>query len=140
MHNNGTVVIVDDDDDDREILESVFKRLKYSNEIIFFKDGFTALQYLNNVEKAPLVILSDINMPKMDGVRLRKEIQESHNNIIKCVPFIFFTTASTEIIVRNAYSSSIQGFFVKAISMDEIESTISIIIEYWKRCLTLNDF
>jgi hypothetical protein len=42
--------------------------------------------------------------------------------------------------VIDAYSMSVQGFFVKENSMEELEKTISVIMEYWKRCAAPNNF
>jgi hypothetical protein len=36
MNKNGPIIIIEDDQDDKEILIDVFKKLDYSNEIIFF--------------------------------------------------------------------------------------------------------
>jgi DNA-binding NarL/FixJ family response regulator len=53
---------------------------------------------------------------------------------------LFFTTALNQKAVINAYSLSVQGFFVKDSSMEELEKTISTIMEYWKRCAAPNNF
>jgi hypothetical protein len=42
--------------------------------------------------------------------------------------------------VIDACSQSVQGFFLKSDSVSELETTISIIMEYWWRCPAPNDF
>ena len=39
MNKKGPVVIIEDDEDDQELLNEVFRDLKYKNDIVFFKDG-----------------------------------------------------------------------------------------------------
>ena len=140
MNNNGPVVVIEDDIDDIALLEIVFHKLKYSNELLFFQDGEAALDYLNASDKMPFLILSDINMPKVDGIALRNKIKENTKLEMKCIPYLFFTTASSRKAVIDAYSLSVQGFFVKQGSIADLEKTIKIIIEYWKICAAPNNF
>jgi hypothetical protein len=58
----------------------------------------------------------------------------------KCIPYLFFSTAVSQKAVIDAYSQSVQGFFVKQNTMHELEKTISVIMEYWRRCAAPNDF
>ena len=67
MNRNGPVVIIEDDRDDQDLLLEVFTKLNYKNEVIFFIDSEKALEYLNRTDISPFLILSDINMPKLDG-------------------------------------------------------------------------
>ena len=140
MNSNGQVIIIEDDLDDQEVLEAVFKKLGYPNEIIFFNDGQAALDYLNSVSSIPFLILSDINMPRLDGFALREKIKMDAKLQLKCIPYLFFSTASTQKAVIDAYSMSVQGFFVKQSKITEIEKTIEVIMEYWKRCASPNNF
>jgi CheY-like chemotaxis protein len=139
MNRNGPIVIIEDDSDDQEILIEVFKKLNYSNEIIFFLGSEEALNYLNRTDISPFLILSDINMPKLDGFALRNKIYTDSQLKLKCIPYLFFSTASTQKAVIDAYSMSVQGFFVKQNSMAELEKTIQVIMEYWTRCVAPND-
>jgi CheY-like chemotaxis protein len=134
------VIIIEDDADDRLLLEETFKKLKYPNRIIFFPDGQSALDFLNATDITPFLILSDINLPKLDGFQLRNKIRMDAQLQIKCIPYLFFSTASSQRSVVDAYSLSVQGFFVKQTSVAEMEKTITVIMEYWSRCVSPNNF
>lgn len=140
MNKNGPVIIIEDDPDDQFLLEEVFKTLNYSNEIIYFLNGQSALDFLNSTDRIPFLILSDINMPKLDGFELRNKIHTDTQLAIKCIPYLFFSTAVSQKMVIDAYSLSVQGFFIKQTSISELEKTISVIMEYWKRCAAPNNF
>lgn len=140
MNRNGPVIIIEDDADDKEMLEEVFSKLGYANELLFFGDGQKALDFLNTSEKIPFLILSDINLPKLDGFALRDKIKMDAKLQLKCIPYLFFSTASSQKAVIDAYSLSVQGFFIKQNSMAELEKTITVIMEYWKRCAAPNNF
>ena len=77
MNKSGPIVIIEDDIDDQDILNDIFKELNYSNKLIFFADSVQALDYLTDTEIEPFLVLSDINMPKLNGMELREKI---HNN------------------------------------------------------------
>jgi len=140
MNKNGPVVIIEDDEDDREILEDIFKELDYKNEIMFFGDGEEALAYINQEDAFPFLILSDINMPKISGLELKRKIQTDAALQLKCIPYLFFTTSASKNAVIDAYSMSAQGFFIKEHSRRELQNTIKTIMEYWKRCYSPNQY
>lgn len=140
MDKNGPIIIIEDDADDQEILMEVFENLNYPNKVIFFSNGQEAIDFLTGVDTNPFLILSDINMPKLDGFALRAKLKTDAALQVKCIPYLFFSTALNQQSVIDAYSLSVQGFFVKQNSMQEVERTISVIIEYWKRCVAPNNF
>jgi CheY-like chemotaxis protein len=140
FNKTGPVIIIEDDLDDQDFLNDIFKKLNYQNEILFFSDGQHALEHINSTGDLPFLILSDINMPKLNGFELREKLKTDDKLSNKCIPYLFFSTASNQKSVIQAYSLSAQGFFVKPNSMSELEKTISIIMEYWRRCAAPNDF
>jgi CheY-like chemotaxis protein len=140
VNKNGPIVIIEDDADDREFLVEIFRHLNYANEVIFFSDGQLALDHIDTTDELPFLILSDINMPKLNGFELREKLKTDSKLSNKCIPYLFFSTAVDQKAVINAYSQSVQGFFVKPNSMSELEKTISAIMEYWRRCAAPNDF
>lgn len=138
MNKGGPIIIIEDDRDDQEILTEVFKELDFVNEIIFFSDGEEALDYLTGTTIEPFIIFSDINMPKLGGMELRAKVHENEDLRIKSIPYLFFSTSAEQKHVIDAYSKSIQGFFVKPDSFGEIKETIRIIVNYWQKCVSPN--
>ena len=140
LNQDGPIVIIEDDLDDQDILTEVFQSLKYPNELIFFSDGEKALEFIYAGNVVPFIILSDINLPKLSGLELRQKLKTDANLALRCIPYLFFSTALNQRAVIDAYSLSVQGFFVKQNSIAELEKTISVIMEYWKRCAAPNNF
>ena len=138
MNKRGPIIIIEDDLEDQEILQQVFDELDCNSEIIFFNDGQKALDYLIAAEVEPFIIFSDINMPKLDGMKLRDQVHENEDLRIKSIPYLFFTTTAEQQHVIDAYSKSIQGFFVKPSEYTALKETIYFIIEYWRRCVSPN--
>lgn len=140
MNKNGPVIIIEDDEDDQELLAEVFEKLNFPNQVIFFSDGKAALNYLIHPDILPFLILSDINMPRLNGFELREKLQTDADLAVKCIPYLFFSTALNQRAVIDAYSVSAQGFFIKQTSMAELEKTIRVIMEYWIRCVAPNNY
>ena len=140
MNKKGPIIIIEDDIDDQEILQAVFRKIDSGNEIVFFLDPEKALDYLNQNTVVPFLILSDINMPKLNGLELKRKIHTNAQLQTKCIPYLFFTTSAERKAVIEAYSMSAQGFFIKQSAQSELEKTIRVIIEYWQRCYSPNAF
>ncbi len=134
MNKNGPIVVIEDDKDDQEILAEIFRNLNFKKAIIYFSDGQDALDYLIETKDKPFLILSDINMPKLNGFELREKIHTNEDLNLKCIPYLFFTTTSNQKSVIDAYSQSVQGFFVKPDSFEKLQLTIKKIIDYWEQC------
>lgn len=140
MTKSGPIIIIEDDPDDQEILGDIFGKLGYGNEIVFFSDGEEAFEYISRPEIAPFLILSDINMPKLNGMQLRDKIQADEELRMKSIPFIFFTTAANKNTVADAYYKSVQGFFQKPNTLDNLERKIKLIVDYWKESISPNKY
>jgi len=138
MNKNGAIVIIEDDADDQEMFSEVFQDLNYKNEIVFLNDGQEALAYLTAKTTEPFIVFSDINMPKLNGLELRRQIHENEDIRLKTIPYLFFTTSATQESVVDAYSKSIQGFFVKPSTFQELKTMLKIIVEYWQKCESPN--
>ena len=140
MNRSGPIIIIEDDEDDQFLLEKCFKNLNYSNKLFFFLNGQHALDFLNSSDLIPFLILSDINLPKLDGFALRDKIKMDAKLQLRCIPYLFFSTSVNQDAVIKAYSLSVQGFFQKQDTTEELEKTITVIMEYWKRCAAPNNF
>lgn len=137
---DGPLVYIDDDDDDRFLFDEAIRGLGFSNQIHYFASGQEALTYLKSTQEQPLLILCDLNMPVMDGLELRRVIDQSAYLKEKSIPFIYFTTAASPDQVKAAYEGDIQGFHVKAHEFDGLQKQLRLIIEYWQACLHPNSF
>ena len=138
MNKGGPIIVIEDDIDDQEILSEVFKELKYPNPILFFDNGEVALEHLTATNIQPFLILSDINLPKLDGFKLRDQIHNNAQLNLKCIPYLFFTTSTDQRSMIDAYSRSIQGFFIKPVTYEDLLRVMKNIVEYWKDCQSPN--
>ncbi len=134
------IIVIEDDLDDQVILQGVFDDLGIKNELKFFGTASEALSYLKITSDKPFLILSDVNLPGMDGTELKRLINENEYLRKKSIPFVFYSTSARKESVVQAYSIMVQGYFEKPQSLSEIKETIKLIIDYWKLCKHPNSF
>ncbi|MGZ4054865.1 MAG: response regulator [Bacteroidia bacterium] len=140
MDKSGPIIVIEDNEGDQRIFEEIFEKMKFKNKLLFFDDGEQALEYFHSTEDIPFLVISDINMPRMNGFELRNKIQENKELSRMCVPFLFFSTGGDKNSVEKAYALSVQGFFRKPNGIDELGNTLLKIIEYWKECVAPSDY
>lgn len=63
LYNNDPILIIDDSEGERELIKIAFIELDIDNEIIFFNNGFTFLEYIRLETTGTFFILCDVNMP-----------------------------------------------------------------------------
>jgi CheY-like chemotaxis protein len=135
----GPIIIVDDDVDDREVYAEVIRSIGISNQIRFFGGAQDALDYLITTSEQPFIILSDINMPKINGLEFKEMIQSDDFLRQKGIPFVFISTNANPATVRKAHVLSVQGFFIKPANMTAIHDMLTKIFAYWELCKHINN-
>ncbi len=129
---NGPIILVEDDADDQEFIIDALKTLEVRNEVKIYENGQKALDYLRDTEIQPFIIISDVNLPIMNGLQLKSEIQRDSLLKAKSIPFIFLSTSADTKAVTEAFNLSVQGFFVKENTYNGIQQQLKQIIDYWK--------
>jgi CheY-like chemotaxis protein len=140
MYKAGPIIVIEDDMDDQSLLEETFKVLNYPYKVLYFTDGYDALEFIKKTEVKPFLILSDINMPRINGYELKKMIHTNEELSVRCIPYLFFTSGANKKGVHDAYSMSAQGFFIKPSSMKALQDTIRKIVEYWQECFAPSQY
>jgi len=134
--NTNPIYIVDDDKDDEDLIREAFAELGITNELKFFLTGEGVLYELNHSDVTPFVIISDINLPKMDGFQLRQKVLEETSLKDKSIPFIFWSTSASDAQVKRAYDLAAHGFFLKGRTYNDLKEKIKEMVKYWSDSLT----
>lgn len=140
MSIKGPIISIEDDADDQFLIKSVIEELDITNELLFFNNGVEALLYLETTRDQPFLIICDINMPVMNGLELRERIDKNEYLRRKSIPFVFLSTADNPLVIETAYESTIQGFFKKENSFEDLKTRIRVIYDYWSYCLHPNHY
>ena len=117
-----------DDEMDLELLLTQYFRRKIRHgeyEFKFAHNGLEALTMLLK-EKDFDIILSDINMPEMDGLTLLTKINEMQNPALKCIMVSAYGDMGN---IRQAMNNGAFDFATKPIDLDDLSVTIEKAIE-----------
>ena len=117
-----------DDETDLELLLTQFFRRKIRKgeyEFFFAHNGLEALKVLL---KHPdiAIILSDINMPEMDGITLLTKVNEMRNPSLKCIMVSAYGDMEN---IRHAMNNGAFDFATKPIDLDDLQVTIDKAVE-----------
>ena len=135
MSKLGPIVIVEDDLDDQEMIQEAMEELGIKNKLVFFDRAIKAFDFLKSVKEQPFLILSDVNLPIQNGIEFKRQIDEDNALRHKSIPFVFYSTAVDKNSVDTAYQElTVQGFFKKKNTYDELKSDLKLIVDYWKTC------
>ena len=135
MSKGGVIVIIEDDIEDKEILEIIIRDLGYKNELRWFQYAKEAWDYMKVTEDNMFIIFCDVNIPKLSGLELKKSIDQDPELRKKSIPFIFFSTSSNQHEINIAYTEmTVQGYFVKGNSFEDIKDLVKTILDYWSAC------
>lgn len=119
------VLIVDDSAAIRKILLRVLKQADVPlGEVLEAGDGLEALEKLKT--KKVGLILSDINMPNMDGLQLLSRLRE--NPEYSSVPVVMITTEGSQNKVLEAVNLGAAGYVRKPFTADQIKEKLTGLI------------
>ncbi len=90
-------------------------------EVMQATDGVEALEYARKHEAA--LVLTDINMPRMDGLTLIKELRALPS--YKCVPILVLTTESGQERKMLGKEAGATGWLVKPFSAEQLMATVA---------------
>jgi response regulator RpfG family c-di-GMP phosphodiesterase len=135
MAKAGPIVLIDDDPEEEELIREVLHQLSIKNKLIHFNDCNIAFDYLKNTADRPLIIISDVNLPKKTGIEFKRQIDEDSQLRSKSIPFVFFSTSIDKNSVDTIYKElSVQGYFQKTNSIRDLKTVIKLILDYWMLC------
>ena len=121
------ILSVDDEQDLEALLTQYFRRKirKGEYEFSFAHNGLEALRMMLDHPDFD-IILSDINMPEMDGLTLLTKINEMRNPALKCIIVSAYGDMEN---IRTAMNHGAFDFATKPIDMEDLERTIEKAVE-----------
>ncbi|MGK7370137.1 MAG: PP2C family protein-serine/threonine phosphatase [Candidatus Halalkalibacterium sp. M3_1C_030] len=116
------IMVVDDEPDLQMLILQKFRKKIHNDdyEFYFAENGMEALNVLNDTKDISL-ILSDINMPKMDGLTLLQKLQEVEEAALKTVIVSAYGDMEN---IRTAMNRGAFDFVTKPIDFTDLETTI----------------
>jgi len=124
-----TILLVEDDEVDVKALRWAFQNLKIANPLLVACDGVQALEMLPTVPR-PYLIITDINMPRMNGIEFLRKLRQSEE-FRDSIVFVL-TTSNDEQDKIDAYDLNVAGYMLKSDMGTSFTRAIGMIENYWK--------
>lgn len=121
------ILVVDDEPDVEALVTQKFRRQMRAGEIafLFAQDGQQALDLLGQDGDID-VVLSDINMPRMDGLTLLQKLNERHSDLKTVIVSAYGDMAN----IRTAMNRGAFDFVTKPIEFQDLETTIAKTLDH----------
>ena len=124
-----TILLVEDDEIDVKALHRAFEKLKIANPLVVARDGVEAWEVLQTLAR-PYLIITDINMPRMNGIELLRKIRQSEEFRDSIV--FALTTSNDEQDKIDAYHLNVAGYMLKTDMGTSFTRAIELIDNFWR--------
>jgi len=125
------IIIAEDDIDDADIICHSFNKNPDFAKVSLVANGEELLNFLENASnETPDIILTDINMPILDGIEALQQIL--NNNNLKTIPCFVYSTSINPVYKEKCDLMGVKAYLIKPYSIegfDEIPKSIVSIIE-----------
>ena len=131
-YQNNPILIVEDNPVDLDLTLRAFSSRKLTNPIQVARDGEEALAFIQRWEEGeplPVVILLDLNLPKVNGLEVL-QILKSHPDF-KTIPVVILTTSSESSDMKSAYQLGVNSYIVKPVDFEKFIDMAKQIELYW---------
>jgi CheY-like chemotaxis protein/MinD-like ATPase involved in chromosome partitioning or flagellar assembly len=120
------VLLVDDEEQIRKLLETSLQRRGY--EVAVASDGIEALRQIR--QKMPDLIVTDVNMPNMNGFELTRRLRADHRTAR--VPIVMLSARKAADDILTGYAEGADEYIAKPVEMSVLAAKIEVLIKRMK--------
>jgi len=114
------VLVVDDDDGIKKVIQKALSQLPLEMDIILASDGVDALKVIE--EQTPDLVITDVMMPRMDGITLCKQLREDLRTAF--VPIMMLTANADETNRTKGYLVGTDDYVNKPFSVPDLNARV----------------
>lgn len=141
MNSNKIILLVEDNPDHITLTLRALKKNEITTRVVVVRDGAEALDYLfgtgafegRDTNIQPEVILLDINLPKISGTEVLKQLRSDPRTAL--IPVAMLTTSTEESDIRASYEHHANSYIHKPVEFEQFSEMVRQLGEYW---LSLN--
>ena len=140
--NKRHILLVEDNPDDEELTLRALSRNLIANEVIVAHDGQEALDFIfghaawkgRDPADLPALILLDLNLPKVDGLSVLRQIRADERT--RRAPVVILTSSSEQQDLIRGYDLGANSYVRKPVAFEEFVEAVRQLGVYW---LVLNE-
>lgn len=126
------ILLVEDNPMDLDLTLRAFTKKKFSNQVHVARDGEEALAFIarwDAGEVVPAVILLDINLPKVNGLEVLRQLKG--HPVYRRIPVVVLTSSREDRDLKTAYDLGVNSYIEKPVSFSKFMDVAEQIELYW---------
>ncbi len=129
-------LLVEDNPADVALIHEILDEFSLAHECVTARDGVEAVAHLRDASSPlPDFVLLDLNLPRMDGREVLREIRG--DPALSHLPVIIHSTSGAVADVNDAYRMHANSYVQKARTLDEFREKVRSVVRYWLSTVTL---
>lgn len=136
-YNEIDILLVEDNIHDVRFITEAFAACKTKMNLFRLEDGVEAVNFLWSRGKyterknahLPKLILTDIRMPKMDGLELLKVVKSDPATME--IPVVILTSSLLESDMKGSYQLRANSYLTKPMDFQSFVDKMKVVFEYW---------
>jgi CheY-like chemotaxis protein len=137
MIENATVLLAEDDPDDVLLTHLAFEKARLANPLQVVRDGEEAIAYLKGTGRfkdrisypLPILLLLDLNMPKINGFQVLEWLQT--HPLLNPMPVAVMTSSDQDPHVTRAYELGADSYLIKPPDAEALLALVQRLHAYW---------
>lgn len=137
IENQIEILLIEDNPDEAELAIRSLKNSNLANKLIHIDDGEEAIHYIFGTgpyahlasAEFPILILLDLNLPKVNGLDILKLIKNDLRT--KSIPVVVLTSSAEEKDILHSYQMGVNSYIVKPVNFDSFCQAIKELHMYW---------
>jgi len=136
MNPIGRILLAEDNASDVELTLAALSEHNLANEVVVVRDGAEALDYLyrrdgyaSRAAEAPVVVLLDLKMPKVDGLAVLRTMKA--DPILRVIPVVVLTSSREESDLVESYRLGVNAYVVKPVAFSDFVRAIRDVGRFW---------
>lgn len=125
------ILLVDDDEIQRLKFKKVCKEINCFNKIYEAINGESALKFLNDTNYYFDLIISDLNMPRMNGFEFLLSLKKSAK--YKNTPVVIMSTSNNPSDLKKCSEIGVSGYFTKPTKYSDYTNKVISLLDYWTK-------
>jgi two-component system response regulator len=131
-----TILLVEDNTADAEMTIDALRDAHLANPIQHVEDGVEALAYLqrrgayaDRQPGEPVVVLLDINMPRMDGLEVLRRMRDDEQ--LRRLPVVILSSSKEERDIARGWDLGVNAYVVKPVDVTQFLEAVRILGRFW---------
>lgn len=129
-----TLLLIEDGEADQQLVARALRSAKIKTDLYIVDNGEDGLAFLRGDDEhgnnpRPDLILLDLNLPRIDGKQVLREIRADEK--LKDIPVVMLTTSAEEHDITESYRLGVNAYITKPVEVQDFMESVRKLEEFW---------